>query len=445
MFLLQLFAGETLKKEKNMTKYSTNYNEKIRKAHLRLIKKDVIFFGIQSYQFNWNIRNDMNKNIICMVEFPYNKPDEKFLINNQISFNEYYLNKFDFLYENIAYVFVHELLHILKKHMSRKGNRIHEIWSVACDHVIERELKKRLPLKPFKDNYIIIDKLHEALPNCTEEEAYEWLKKETNLVKISLNIDYIEIDEKNGEKKKKISSPLQKIPQKQIQEIENEIRIQARILMEQVKSKGKMEGKLIEYINEILKVDVPWDVIVEKAIKNNIKLTSDNRSWRKLHNNYRIHGINIPGYIGDTEKYPDELIITIDTSGSINKNDLKKFSNIIVQSSKYFTSIRTISHDIPVTDEQIFSKDNIHTFLNYISKTGFKGRGGTSHTEVFKRIEEINKKNSNISLVISLTDNYSNIKKILDNQEWLKTIKLIILHNSKDIDIDNKNVSQIKF
>jgi len=427
-----------------MIKHSINSSEKIRKAHLRLIKKDVVFFGLQSYQFNWNIRNDMNKNIIGMVEFPY-KSDEKFLINNQISFNKHYLKKVDFSYENVAYVLIHELLHILKKHISRKGNRIHEIWSVACDHVIERELKEKLPLKPFKDNYIIIDELHEALPNCTEEEAYEWLKKETNIVKISLYNDYIEIDEKNGNKKK-ISSPLQKISQEQIKEIENDIRVQARILLEQIKSKGKMEGKLLEYINEILKVDVPWDVIVEKAIKNNIKLTSDNRSWRKLHNNYRVHGINIPGYIDNAEKYPDELIITVDTSGSINKNDLQKFSSIIVQSSKYFTTIRTISHDIPVTDEQTFSKDNIYAFLNYISKTGFKGRGGTSHTEVFQRIEEINKKNSNvISLVISLTDNYSNIKEILDKQEWLKTIKLIILHNSKDIDINNKNVLQIKF
>jgi len=429
-----------------MIKHSTNFNEKIRKAYLRLIKKDIIFFGLQLYQFNLNIRNDMNEKIIGMVEFPYNKSDEKFLINNQISFNEYYIKKeVNFTYENVAYVLIHELLHILKKHMSRKGNRIHEIWSVACDHVIERELKENLPLKPFKGDYIIIDKLHKALPNCTEEEAYEWLKKETKTIKISLNIDYIEIDEKNGDDKKKISSPLQNIPKEQIKEIEDDIRVQARILLEQIKSKGKMEGKLLEYINEILKVDVPWDVIVEKAIKNNIKLTSDNRSWRKLHNNYRVHGINIPGYIDNAEKYPDELIITIDTSGSINKDDLQKFSDIIVQSMKYFTTIRTISHDIPVTDEQTFSKDNIYAFLNYISKTGFKGRGGTSHIKVFQRIEEINKKKSNISLVISLTDNYSDIEKILDKQEWLKTIKLIILHNSKNLDIDNKNVLQIKF
>lgn len=195
-------------------------------------------------------------------------------------------------------------------------------------------------------------------------------------------------------------------------------------------------------------------MLVEKAIKTNITMKPDDRSWRNLNKFFIAHKLNLPGYsLIQEEEGTGTLIITVDSSGSISDKNLKQFSNIIEKSVIHFKNINLIIHDTIVHQCKTFDKDTIHEFHNFISKEGYRGRGGTSHKCAFKEIQDEHwkKDKDNLSMVISLTDNFSDIEYIYKNPEfeWIKNnipLVIIITENGRQIEIDKSfgNITQIQ-
>jgi len=106
-------------------------------------------------------------------------------------------------------------------------------------------------------------------------------------------------------------------------------------------------------------------------------------------NFFVAHKLNLPGYslIQETEG-TGTLIITVDSSASISKRNLKQFSSIIENSMIHFQNIHLIVHDVTIHQRKIFDKDRISDFYNFISIEGYSGRGGTSHRYVFEEIQK---------------------------------------------------------
>jgi hypothetical protein len=91
---------------------------------------------------------------------------------------------------------------------------------------------------------------------------------------------------------------------------------------------------------------------------------------------------------------------------------------------------------------------------------GFDGRGGTSHIDVFSTIDELIEGNldiedhyislDDISMVISLTDCYSDLEEIINdghgNIKWLDDIPLaiVISENGTKCEFERKDIKQIK-
>ncbi len=151
--------------------------QKIKKAKLKMFTKDLAFFGIQSYKFNWVFEkvseNQTVKNAFGYVLF--NKEDGSLEAGN-IHFNQDIFEEEQYNYEAICYTAVHELLHILNRHGSRQDSRKMKIWAVACDHVVEREMRNMKHfLKSPLPKYHIVEELDQALPKCSTEQAYNWL------------------------------------------------------------------------------------------------------------------------------------------------------------------------------------------------------------------------------------------------------------------------------
>lgn len=427
----------------------------IKKAKLKMFTKNLIFFGLQSYKFNWTFEDPGHENWEARVIF--NKEDLSQLEAGNIYFNNNILEKKDYDYKNLCYVCIHELLHILNKHGLRKGNKKHVIWAVACDHVVETEMKQMSNIfKPWQNRYNIIDELTDNLPNCSAEQAYNWLFKHKsfpNRIKQNPESDQIEVLDQNGNTMFTVNPQqggadekgnIDSVSSLQVDQFISE----ARAIFNDMKKKGSISGHIAEYLNNILKIEIPWDELLEKAIKINTIMKPDNRSWKNLNKFYQPHGITLPGYsMTETNEGIGQLIIYVDTSGSINKKQLKQFSYIIEKSMHYFKTIKLLVHDVQIHQEKDFDKDNILAFYNFISKEGYKGRGGTSHEYVFNKTNKMWEEHpDDISMVIALTDNYSDIHSIYKEYSFIKNnVPLIILITNDGVEHSfDKNFGEIK-
>lgn len=430
----------------------------IRKAKLKLFTNNLFFFGMMANKFSWSVE-PLPEQVEGFVSFNLDDPSK--LESGVIHINETYLLKPDYTYNNLIFILCHELLHILNKHGIRKGDRNWDKWNIACDHVIEVFLKKMSDLiKPYNNQYNIIPELYNQKPDCTAEYAYDWIVNHPESVKTrqanEMAIDVLDSHENymftvvtnlGGvtsavDTKENIKATLT-----------NQIVAEARAIFENsIKSKGNLPSYLVTYLDEILKVEIPWETLVEKSIKTNVIMKPDERTWRHLNKYFIPHKINLPGYacIEDDEG-TGTLIIGVDSSGSISDKNLKKFSSVIENSVKYFETIKLLVHDVVIHQRKEFTKDNIEKFYHFISKVGYQGRGGTSHRNLFEEIQKEywEKNKDELSMVISLTDMASDIESCYKEQEWIRNnlpLTFIITESGQTLNLDPTfgNITQIK-
>lgn len=435
----------------------TQIDQLIRKAKLKFFTNQLFFFGMMANKFAWEIE-PLPPQIEGFVKF--NLEDQSKIESGAIHINETYLTKPDYTYNNLVFILCHELLHILNKHGLRRGDRDFAMWNVACDHVIEIFLKRMSDIiKPYNNQYNIIEDLYNHKQDCTVEYAYDWIKSHPNSVKIGQTGEmFIEVTDGSGNYLFTVVAELGGITSA-LDEDENvkamltdQIVAEARAIFENIKAKGDSPGYMVTYLDKILKVEIPWETLLEKAIKTNVIMKPDERTWRCLNKFYIPHKINLPGYalIEDTEGV-GTLIVGVDTSGSISDKNLKKFSSVIENSMKHFKIVKLLTHDVNIHQRKEFTKDNIGEFYNFVQKIGYQGRGGTSHRHFFKEIqtEYWEKDKDDLSMVISLTDMCSDIESQYKQYEWIRNnlpLVFIITQDGSIINLDNTfgNITQIK-
>ncbi len=254
----------------------------------------------------------------------------------------------------------------------------------------------------------------EAIPEPTEEQIEE-LAEVISSILVTGTI--------NGQPISSISDVVQSSTL-ETKLVTEQIRSEARTAIENIipTQRGSGTGSIYEMIKKMIEVKIPWDKLLDKAICSKILPNDDSKTWARLQKRPMALNLLMAG-IEDEEK-PCYLIIVCDTSGSINTSDLKKFSNIILHSAKYFDVVRIIKHDYVITADDIIESQNL-TNEDIIFK--FAGRGGTSHTQVFRKIEDMFENDDlEISLVVMLTDFYSDIEKNWYKFEWPKNIPVCI-------------------
>jgi len=437
-------------------------NELIKLSKIKLFTKELIFFGMMLHRFDWTVY-EFHPSMEGYVVF--NEKDLSTIESGKIHLNEIYLNKLDYTFIHLVYLLCHELLHILNRHGLRKDDRIHKIWCVAADHVIEVYLRKNLShlIKPYQNRYNIVERLESEEPNCSVEKAYDWLVKNEKFIEIEVELgdgdspDTIVVKDQNGNILFEMTDDLSQSEKEDMTDSPeaiyqlNQLISEARAVFETIKSKGDLPGYLTTYLEELLKVEIPWERLVEKSIKTNIIMKPDDRSWRNLNKIYIPHGLILPGYsLTEDIEGVGTLIIFVDTSGSISDKNLKQFSNVVENSMRFFKEIHLITHDVQIHQQKIFNLENINMFYEFLKKEGYQGRGGTSHRYVFEFVEKEywDKNKDELSMVISLTDMYSDIGSYYKDYNWIRNnipLTFIITKGGKLISFDSSytNISQI--
>jgi len=336
---------------------------------------------------------------------------------------------------DLIFLTMHELLHIISDHVGRKGSRDRIIWNLAVDHVVNRALIAM----SSKFNYIrriegtvFFEDVHKDNPKILPEDLYDILNEKIEKKTITITMKPCPGDGGEGGKqiievqygdKKMTAGHDSEAPDGQNKE---EFEKNVKEMIQKAKAiwnspaidKGNVPSDVTDYLDEIFEVELPWYEILQSAIMYQTQ-SCEEPSWARKNPYIRV--ATLPAYNEGVSTMT--LIAVMDTSASITDDDLKIFAGVVLGSIKHFKSLIVYMHDVDVTQVLIFDREP--TITEVTDKVRhIKGRGGTSHVDVFNHIENIHGEEL-ISNVIFLTDFYSDVESIYNNYKWIKEIPTI--------------------
>lgn len=340
--------------------------------------------------------------------------------------------------ECLVFVILHEIMHTLKRHLDRALDydvKHAMLWNLAGDHIINSSLKKdadsgQLPIEVWENCYIEYELVGK---NMSTEEVYDWLKEkhDAGRYSIEMNADGKSVDITDNKTGKSQNVPIDfeaKEDGEEKSDAEKEI---GKILgeMKQVydnlssESRGFCTGGAFDMLDELMKVELPLDVILQKSVASKLLPSISNRSWSSMNKIYQGVGITIAGK--GTEIELDTAICVIDSSGSVSDKELKMAGSAVVETSQLFQKMVVLKHDAVLLDEKLYECDvSVEDLLQ------IHGRGGTCHQETFERIEEIFQEGElGLGIVILITDYCSNVEELFDSgdYEWCEEVPIQVL------------------
>jgi predicted metal-dependent peptidase len=402
-------------------------NELLRQAILKILFKSRLrIFGCLIYKFDIKLSNDEKiKTAICTIDKINKKP--VIIFNN--SFIENNLPKV----ENVVYVLLHEMLHFIDGHLS--NIRCHEkhdkIFNIAADHIINT----MLDAEAEQNNALIapneILRLEEFKGKTpTLMEVYEWLMENKKFYDIKHNpqTDLYDVYE-NGKYIGSFSDDIESNDIELSKEISEELRAEIRSALKHTKNRANSTSDLFKYIENLVEIKIPWNVILENDIQKTRVKSNVNKSWKSLRKKLLHLNVTLPS--SSTEEIQDNLYIVQDTSGSLwnNTEEQNKFLNLIMQSVNYFKTVKVIQHDTEIKSILDIDRNSFESIKHKIFE--MHGGGGTSHNDVFSYIEtKYFEEQEEIGIIVMATDYYSDIESIWNNFEFHNFVPIKILCTS---------------
>lgn len=379
-----------------------------------------------------------------------------FLNTSHKMFSKYNLEKL------IPLFLLHEISHIMFYHNKRLKNRDPNIFNIAGDYVINlilRDLDKEddltdLGIPDLDKQDICLDPKFEKM---TEEQVYDYLIKnqvnkssskaklgdlsdniDSSIQDVEVEIEKTEIEMEDGNKKESIqvkvpdSGDQEKVDNSENQdELDKQIKLSRNLLEQQLsRGTGSSPGELV--LKKLLKVKVDWTKILKDALRTHLQPSTET-SWGEPRRIWLANPIMpyLPSF--PNEEHFGLGIVSIDESGSMPDEEVKKAVDVIKQFNNYFKRILILKHDSKIVWESMvenFEEVNLEELLVR------KSRGGTSHKDIFDRIIQESKKEQ-ISLYISITDMMSDIEEY---QHKITSVPIIYLTSDK---ISGRSFDQI--
>ena len=309
--------------------------------------------------------------------------------------------------EELRGIVMHENLHVALKHMQRFIREFKDnphLTNVSADYVVNDIIMN------FTDKNIcklptgaLYDK---QFHNWSVREVYEYLKKEQNNKDSSTNVESMKpLDEHDFGNAKQMTT-------EQVAEQAGKI---DRALREGGILAGRMGAKIPRQISDLLEAKVNWREVLRDFVTSASR-GSEEYTWRRFNKRLMANDIYMPSLENETV---GELIIAIDTSGSIGGAELTEFASELASICESVSParVRVLWWDTEVHAMQTFD-DN---YTNIASLLKPEGGGGTHVSCV---AEYINQHKLNAEGVLVFTDGYveSDIKwDITTPTLWLVT------------------------
>jgi predicted metal-dependent peptidase len=273
-------------------------------------------------------------------------------------------------------VLLHEISHCIYMHCTskRRLNRERHRWNIATDYAINLEIKNMNYKLP--EGLLLDDKYREM----NAEQIYDKITSEQAAKLQTFDIHIEDADSSNWD------------------DMEDKI-ITAYEMSKNTKGRGELPAGMKRWIEKMRKSKVNWQRVFWKYVGQ--ALSKDDYSYTRV--NKRFLGQDI--YLPDLRSHKiGNVVIAIDTSGSIGKECVEQFAAEIAKIGHLVEEITAITCDAAVQEVVKISK-----FQNFMDKLHFRGGGGTSHKPVFNWIKE---HKLEPELLVCLTDMYSDQQDI---------------------------------
>lgn len=191
-------------------------------------------------------------------------------------------------------------------------------------------------------------------------------------------------------------------------------------IIKELKQRGISSGGMLDFIDKITKVKIPFEEHMRHMMNQVMRPDPNTRCWRNINKKMAAVGYEFPGT--DQIMEGSKLLIGVDTSGSMGKDDLAIAGGVIQEGLSSYNTLTIIHHDFNIQkkiDTEVDEVDEVSLIHE------FKGRGGTSHVEIFDEIEKIKEE---VGLVILISDFFSDISKtMLKKYKWIEEVPVIAL------------------
>jgi predicted metal-dependent peptidase len=296
----------------------------------------------------------------------------------------------------LMFLLAHEAMHYMLGHSLRRKHRDPMAWNIAADKVINDTLIDA-KVGDFIDGGVTLD----GARNNAAEELYD--------------------ENENGEGQgaggigNDIGDPVddggQQLDDSQIHQLEAEAKIEAIQSAKAAKAVGKLPGSIERLIDDMVNVTTPWHEILERFMQAKVK---DGYSWQRPNRRFVGRGLYLPGV--DYTPRMGEIIIAIDTSGSLMQDDLNMFNGHInrILHTCLPEKVHVIYCDYSINGTDEYTPDDLPITAKLV------GGGGTSFKPVFEWADNYD---GDIECIVYLTDGYGDQNEITTNHEtvWLTT------------------------
>ena len=320
----------------------------------------------------------------------------------------------------IEMLLCHEVLHIAFHHLIREKKREHELWNIAIDlnvndilvsnnfEMVEGGVIPQNHSFTFPDmkKQITIDDINKKSSEAIYDELYSKLPKDKKTK--AKGFDKHNFSDGKGKTKAESKAI------KESKEKWKKLLVEASTFSKQ---RGNLPKGVELHIGELLNEKVNWKYLLYKYITNELPIdySYSNPSKRSLASGF---------YMPKMRRENIEIMVAVDTSGSIGQKELTEFMSEVVYIAKSFQNVKmkVIVCDCEVQEVLEVENGNIQTLLDM----KIQGGGGTSHIPVYKKIEE---EYPTTKFVINFTDGYTEFP----TEETLRTIWVIPKGNNIDV------------
>jgi predicted metal-dependent peptidase len=341
---------------------------------------------------------------------------ETFLAGVDIEGNFYYNKKsIEELPDNeLQGLVIHEILHLAFLHLSRRGTRDFELFNIAADIVCNNIIVNNnyaLPkngIIPYNNTVELKDEKGKCFCKITDinkktvEQVYDELMKHVKVINVQMT------KAKNGKGNTGFGFDLhiegaggKDLTKKEKEKLEKEWLTRVADATNSAKMRGNMPAGMELLLGQLHTQKVDWKHMLKQYIQSQIPY---DYTYSRPNKKSICSGFYIP----DCLKEKIDVLVTIDTSGSIGQKELTDFLSEIVGMAKGFKdkiNMVLLTHDTEVQNDEKIENGNIAKIM----KIKIKGGGGTSHGPIF---DYIKKKYKKTKLAICFTDGYSDFDEI---------------------------------
>jgi len=353
-----------------------------------------------------------------------------------------------------AFVYLHEVQHILRKHITHSYNTMmeriagdiafsHDLINIAEDHAINYSLKDLFLASSLKSQWTVIEAIGMYNKDYHKNQLSDidilkdLLKKNNPITKEQLSdmLSKISMDGKESiqpTEPYEASSGTQKSGSSKegkcstaADDMDNALSDLSESLQDIIttNTKGTKAGELFEKLFDSIKVETGWFKKIKAAFKRQVyyKTHDYSTSWANLNNTYRkIYKAPKKQFIDDKIA----IILSVDHSGSMSTQDLQKLLYLIESESKRISYLKVLIHDTEIAHEFDIEDDyDIASSPEFTKALATRyTSGGTSHTCVFKHIQNAKIKDLSKVIYMSFSDNYSDIDDVFNDYPVMRHV-----------------------